>query len=411
MADPSGDNSWSHLSRRTLRGPLLSGTPRITALTDGFVLRSRRSRIPNILVVTGFGIATIAAGIWIWHLRETATPNQILAGSWTVGAVLLWLFGAIFVAIGIYGLLQRGEITCDPLSREVRIRYGTLMRPREATLPARQLLIHLYLSRESPRWNAPEYRAGRIILALHGPASEQTEVRVATAGKRSALLPAFTALSEFLEGRTRDSTMVEVELDGRRRVLTSVVPASRFSASFATARLSLPTPDRAILSRSTGALAFYTAFLLMGCAGLYLASDCLRSGGSVIGLLLGGVVGGLFVTFGGLGLYPGFGIRRVAFDRLQKTISVAPGISVGSPADRSYSFSDVVAVQFCSKYVESSDSPGYITYELNLILTRPEGERLTLTSHAGESRVRDDARRLAEFLEKPLLDHTQEDAR
>jgi len=47
-----------------------------------------------------------------------------------------------------------------------------------------------------------------------------------------------------------------------------------------------------------------------------------------------------------------------------------------------------------------------VFYEINLVLTEPPGERLTLMAHSHEAQIRSNARRLAEFLNVPLLDHT-----
>ncbi len=46
------------------------------------------------------------------------------------------------------------------------------------------------------------------------------------------------------------------------------------------------------------------------------------------------------------------------------------------------------------------------TYELKIVLAKPEGERITIKSVRKRSLVFADAKKLAEFLGKPLLDHT-----
>jgi hypothetical protein len=50
--------------------------------------------------------------------------------------------------------------------------------------------------------------------------------------------------------------------------------------------------------------------------------------------------------------------------------------------------------------------PRYTIYEINLVFSQPPGERLTLMARFGEQQIRADARRLAEFLNVPLLDHS-----
>ena len=67
---------------------------------------------------------------------------------------------------------------------------------------------------------------------------------------------------------------------------------------------------------------------------------------------------------------------------------------------------DILGVQICSRYVEGSDMGGYTTFEMNLVFAESETQRLNLVSHANETALREDARRLADFLGKPVLDHT-----
>ena len=65
---------------------------------------------------------------------------------------------------------------------------------------------------------------------------------------------------------------------------------------------------------------------------------------------------------------------------------------------------DVAAFQICSRFVDDSEG-AYTSYELNVILRQPPGERITLLSHARQDSVRADAHQLAEFLDRPLVDH------
>ena len=48
----------------------------------------------------------------------------------------------------------------------------------------------------------------------------------------------------------------------------------------------------------------------------------------------------------------------------------------------------------------------HISYQFNVILREPPGQRINLMNHGAEFALRDDANGLAEFLDKPLLDHT-----
>ncbi|WP_372807810.1 hypothetical protein [Pontiella sp.] len=76
-------------------------------------------------------------------------------------------------------------------------------------------------------------------------------------------------------------------------------------------------------------------------------------------------------------------------------------------------FDDIHALQIIREYCEerSSSSSGssrtkrFYSYELNLVLA--DGARINVTDHGNQSQIREDAKRLAAFLEKPLWDATR----
>jgi hypothetical protein len=61
------------------------------------------------------------------------------------------------------------------------------------------------------------------------------------------------------------------------------------------------------------------------------------------------------------------------------------------------------ALQLLAERVRSKNG-SYLSYELNLVLI--DGSRINVTDHGGHAGIRDDARKLAEFLDKPLWDAT-----
>jgi len=67
---------------------------------------------------------------------------------------------------------------------------------------------------------------------------------------------------------------------------------------------------------------------------------------------------------------------------------------------------NIAALQLCRGSRVVTRTRFFRYYELNLILVDPLDERFCLMSHGATGAARDDAVRLAEFLGKPLLDHT-----
>jgi hypothetical protein len=62
---------------------------------------------------------------------------------------------------------------------------------------------------------------------------------------------------------------------------------------------------------------------------------------------------------------------------------------------------DIHAIQLLSEYVRRSKS-SYYSYELNLVLN--DGKRLIVVDHGNLTRLQEDAKKLLEFLGKPVWD-------
>ncbi len=70
---------------------------------------------------------------------------------------------------------------------------------------------------------------------------------------------------------------------------------------------------------------------------------------------------------------------------------------------------DIEALQVCSQRVSYSDS-SWTVYELNAVMKRPPMARINISASTKRDVLLEDARRLAEFLNLPLLDHTDKEA-
>lgn len=77
-------------------------------------------------------------------------------------------------------------------------------------------------------------------------------------------------------------------------------------------------------------------------------------------------------------------------------------LDIGSSKNSSH-ISDIHAIQLLSEYVRS-DKSSYHSYEINLVLKN--GERINVVDHGKLMEVRNDARKLSEFLGKPIWDAT-----
>lgn len=181
------------------------------------------------------------------------------------------------------------------------------------------------------------------------------------------------------------------------------------SATFRTAHVVEAGPDRLVLTASRSAKAFYFVVAAMGGGlGAVLVPGLLKGGGvgASVGLLLVPTVCGLFLLLGLLGLTGRLGNAPVVFDRSAGRLWTRRGKFGSRARSEGIPLNEVEALQVCS-YCASGEDSSYTAYELNLVLRDAEGQldRKTLACHARRTALYDDARRLAEHLDVPLLDH------
>lgn len=225
------------------------------------------------------------------------------------------------------------------------------------------------------------------------------------------------------------------------------------SANFRVWKLVFSSPDVAVF-RPTGAVrGLFAAFLVMGAgamaAPLVFGTQFFDVGDDsaapswlgwsgwffgVVGTVFPMVIGLVFVIIGLRGVFgkTAFGMGAMVFDRRRglawkegRTASSrwwVPGWlwrfapKVDRRLEEGLRLRDVAAVQICSGLTNVPE-PGkpnyreltpYWTFEINLVLSSPAGQRVHVASHAAEAALRYDARQLAEFLRVPLLDHSTE---
>lgn len=189
------------------------------------------------------------------------------------------------------------------------------------------------------------------------------------------------------------------------------------AANFRNWALAFPTPDTAGFERTGVGRLFDLVMIIAGVGGIVgglVAYYLVRQGvdempergelerllpllAPILPCLSGAVISliGLFRLAGRRG-------SRISFDRGRDMI-IATGKTAGTILPGCLSFRDVACLQVCSGMIRSRDS-SYRTYEINLILANPPGDRIHLVSHADRVPLKADAAKLAEFLAVPLVD-------
>jgi hypothetical protein len=189
---------------------------------------------------------------------------------------------------------------------------------------------------------------------------------------------------------------------------TDWTPAKRGGANFRTHKLVVVNSNRREFRASLGAKLFYFIFLLVGIGVLIgFSFSKLSSGGfsfqmDTIMPLLFGVI---FASVGGSLLY--YGTAPIVFDKRKGAFwkgRKSPDEVFNKKALKYFAeLERIHALQLISEYCRGNKS-SYYSYELNIVLE--DGSRINVVDHGNQSKLRDDATTLSDFLGKPVWDAT-----
>ncbi|MFZ5565139.1 MAG: hypothetical protein ACOZBW_13910 [Thermodesulfobacteriota bacterium] len=183
-------------------------------------------------------------------------------------------------------------------------------------------------------------------------------------------------------------------------------PARSGGASFRTHKLVAVRPDRLEFRPAAGAVMFYLIFLFAG-LGILIGFSVhkISSGGLAfdVDTILPMAVGAVFAAVGGALFY--FGTLPVVFDKRNGFFwkgRTAPHEVMNRSAIKHFAgFKDIYALQLISEYCKG-DKSSYYSYELNLVLR--DGRRINVVDHGSRDKIREDAKTLSAFLQKPVWD-------
>jgi hypothetical protein len=183
---------------------------------------------------------------------------------------------------------------------------------------------------------------------------------------------------------------------------TSWTPAKGGGASFQTHRLVDVDHQRSEFRATKGALAFAAVFMAFGLIPIPIIVVAEGLGAAMIMPI---VISMIFVGIGAAMLW--FNLAPIVFDKRRGEYwkgRVAPYEASNVAGLKHYAkLGEVHALQIISERCTSKNS-SYYSYELNLVLA--DASRLNVVDHGKLERLREDASRLAAFLEKPVWDAT-----
>lgn len=197
-------------------------------------------------------------------------------------------------------------------------------------------------------------------------------------------------------------------LDDPVAVQTEWTPAKGGGASFRTHNAVKVDPNRLEFRSSVAARVFSMIFFLMGVGILAGFSYVNITQGTLslnIDTLFPILFGLLFAVIGGCLFY--FATKPVVFDKRRgsywkgrKTPDAAHHMN---PVKNFARIEDIHALQLIAERVRG-DKRSYTSYELNLVLN--DGNRINVVDHGDNNKLREDARTLSRFLDKPVWDAT-----
>ena len=390
-------DNWLILMGKTRHWPLLVGVPRVKSSYRATTLMPCLSSYIGALLACGFGSLMLYLAI--------SHPEGVTS---KLAMVILLLLGTFFFVVGPLTLLKHTTVSWENNASKLVIRYGWRFLPKIVALNCNEVEVNLSLAPKPSSWFSL-FMQGWTVLSLCKSGHEGKVINIACCPNKESLMPVFKKLEEFLGSKVIDETLVKITAPNGKTLIVSRVPINKTCSTFKTMTLIINSESEVAVIRPTICIRlFFLQVLGFGLFSLYMIPTFRQDTSSVCPLLLVGGVGVVFMIVGIVGLFMGIGIQHVRADRRRESISIKEGIFGMHPRDSLYRFDDIVAIQVCSKYVDLGEGGGGATYELDMVFYGfPQAIRRSILSYSDKNQVLSDAQKFADFLDKPLFDHTE----
>ena len=391
---------WQHLEKKSRLHTLIMGKPKVKVdhhtitITSGNSLRM----IGLFLLMVGLVIFSIEYLIKIyWGSSEYYHPVSIIVG-------------AILLMCGLVLLTRRDSITWPGFGKGIYVRHGNFLFSVVYFLAMDNLQASLVIN-ETRRGVGLILPNNSCLLTLTD-SQKHGVVKVASASKREDLLGALNSLTAVIRGSgmegsfgSFDQTVANLQLEKHRlRIYKGAINSS----AMAIRSLRLVGSGSVVrLVRSRVEIALWGVLVFCGLLLLplfwRLTSEVLKltEYQSILLVFLCLV----FSFVGGLGIYPGYDIQAVSFDKENARLTIDYGlIDIKNPRPRklTINYNSLAAVQICPVYMDEFFS----AYELNLVLISNQDRRVFLTGYFNLEKVREVADLIAKEIGCSVLDHT-----
>jgi len=401
---------WASLAKRFQKSTFLPFSPRVIEDSGGAVLvpEPPSQHTTAIVVVLLIGAVFMFIGlveVWGAANQTGRVVSGVLAG-----------VGLVSAAACAWSLLRCRRVRLDRGARQIIFTYG--FGPWLTSVRTDAKDIRARLSFDGP--GASDEKKGYVFLTLIRPEKGDEKLALAVADSREPLTPACRALAALIPEPVHDQALHEIRLpDGNNLSVSQAAIAlskeetSLADATFRTYKIKFTSPDVAHITPAANAWLFPAGWFLFA---LFFVAMAVVMVTSIESWQWWSIFFPVMFGFPALlGVAMGFGFHnslekgRVILDRRRGRLLRARQGPHPQDDLAAVVLNDIVALQVCRKKVKTGGGKyggSWLidSYQLNLVLREGAPEsRLNLMSHCKGKYLLEDARRLAEFLGKPLL--------
>lgn len=404
IADDIAKDTWDILAEKSRRNPFF--TPCRADYTTGIRVCGKKQRrvikqslarwIPFIIC---FSLG-IGSSVFLIILFRSDHSNLILS-LMLIGFFLFLTFGSFSFICGV------NSIVLDNTNKKLILKYGKWFWNKQLNLDANKLNCRTFIC--DKEYANKNIKPGMLVVTLSSEYKNQGIILVASDNQKHAK-KVYDAIAAFLNISDNNESLEQLELkDGR--VIKYSTSCVEDEQEVDRRSLKMVDENLAVLKSSYGYL-FLIVFLVGVAFGVFLIVGLwLDKTAKKDDIIAGGCLG-LFFVLAGLTLILWLAKRRIT------GFCISEGLVYSSVfANRKLwwkkeaAISDIAALQVCS--VSTSEQSGNnstretTVYQLLAIMADADDHRKLLANYTKSEKILDEAKKLSDFLNLPLIDSTQ----
>jgi hypothetical protein len=398
MEDSLDQKKWAQLKRLTRRHGFFWGIPMIKPNQEMTIITE--NPIPHFVLLLCVFPALAMAGLtllapWIAHYSDAWLAYLKTNEKIHKYIVLLIALTGICGYDAFVKLLQKRKIIINSTRNELELHYGSYLFPKCLILRKGQFEPQIQTEREFLFF---KYKALVLCQFIH----PNQFIKLFGISRQQGLA-GYEKVMTFIHGNLPDHLAATIPLSHGGTITFSKAPLFQRGPLAHSLQYSSTTLNRIVFQRLHSDL---ISLLMIGLITLGINIFFF------INLGFSAVLEMPFTWFFFLYLLSivldrklGISFREVIIDKSINKVLLAPSRWTGNKESQ-YSFDDIAALQIClrRRKAKLDDHPSVL--ELNLVLATKDNQRFTLGIANETPAVRKRIQALAEFMEKPLIDHT-----